>query len=33
LVKQGTGPYIVVNATDMSSGARFPFTQGHSDKS
>jgi NTE family protein len=27
LAKRGSRPYIVLNATDMSSGARFPFTQ------
>ena len=26
-LKRGTGPFIIVSATDLSSGARFPFTQ------
>ena len=27
LVKRGKRPFVIINATDMSSGARFPFTQ------
>ena len=26
-LKRGNGPFIIVSATDLSSGARFPFTQ------
>ena len=27
LTKEGSRPYLVINSTDMSTGARFPFTQ------
>ena len=27
LAKQGKRPYLIINSTDMSTGARFPFTQ------